>query len=198
VTKTPDFGLRRRKAAEFALARLRDAENALPKRFLAGGNIFDHVGLHDIGPQMLEEWSRRWRVDPYLRDQLEGGWDWGKIHENARRSELNHFAVSGSLDGSLLFMLCIGRLTHSSLVIRYLERIPSMPRDFSDRFGPMKGLAATCAFAAAEAYARINDRSELVLDQPLPGVVSCYESRHDFNWAPGSSGQRVLSRRISP
>jgi hypothetical protein len=194
---TPDYGLRRRKAAEFARADLLMKESAAPQPFRRVGNIFDHVGLQDIGAGVLQDWRRQWDVDTYLRDQKDGGWNWATMHAHTQRAHLNHFAVSAYLDGNFLFMLCIGRLTQATLVITHLERAPRLPKDFAERFGALRGLAATCAFAAAEAYARLSGRPALVLNQPLSGVVDYYIHQHGFAWAPGTSGELVLSRRVS-
>ena len=131
------------------------------------------IRLTEIDETALFAW-RQW----IRRDDRPGGWDWRAAHRSVR-SHLNRFEVA-IWSGYVLCGLAIGKASRgdSHLAIRLLEGNPAPAH-------PLKGKVAICALEAADRFARVLQKRQLRLIDPLPGALPTYQ-RLGFTVAPGN------------
>jgi hypothetical protein len=145
------------------LAGLIDAE-----RRLTSGNARVPIGpvwLSVIDERALLAWSGQWSGRP---DRV-GGWDW-RAQRRAAQSTLNRFELA-VWSGFTLCGLAIGKPSKgpSHLGIRLIEANPEASH-------PLKGYVAHCVTQAGLTYARLLEKRQLRLIDPLAGALPKYIS----------------------
>jgi hypothetical protein len=157
--------------------------------------VLQSISVTDIGRAEIEEWHQRWL--PHHASMRPGrvAWRWDEQLDHWRSKSWSYFAACAKLDG-ILFMLAIGRLNKNAVVVERVERVPVLPERLRSRLEGHQGLAATCAFTGAEAYAVATNRASVQLDDPLPERVDAFVTLHGFTWS-GATGKPVLQRSVS-
>jgi hypothetical protein len=142
--------------------------------------------LTSITRMVLSEWERSWA--PHAGDGARpGGWNWVQIAEAyTRYPDAFHLAI---WNGQTLCGLSAGRPSrgHHYLAVDFLEGSPT--------HHPLKGQVLPLTIAAAMAYGRALGATSLRLTNPLPGVVSLYESA-GFTLVWGQGSGPYCERRI--
>ncbi len=142
-------------------AALADAQQRLQARISASLGIPIELSLIDA--KALQAWQEQWKPRP----DRPGGWNW-REQRLRLTSTVSRFEVA-IWSGPLLCGLAIGKPSKGSshLAIQLLEGSPA-------EVHPLKGYVAECVAEAGISYARLLEKAQLRLIQPLPGALPTY------------------------
>jgi hypothetical protein len=133
------------------------------------------VRLSPLGEAALRAWETEW----VPRSGRPGGWNW-REQQLRLASTISRFDVA-IWSGPHLCGLAIGKPSKgpSHLAMQLLEGNPA-------EMHPLKGFVAECAVEAGINYARLLQKRQLRLIQPLPGALPTYR-RLGFKVEPESA-----------
>jgi hypothetical protein len=113
-------------------------------------------------------------------------WSWRVL---ARRP--THQVRTAIWHGDRLCGLMCGSAGEAAVVLRYLEGAP-------DSAHPLKGRVADIGVATAEVYAQAIGAPVLLLNDPIPALVTRFSARRGYGWMTEPSFRGYFGRKVMP
>lgn len=121
------------------------------------------VRLGLIGPEALEAFEQTWSSRPERRYP----WSWGRMVLDFRRLPTRFEVAVWS--GEVLCGLAVGEVRGTHVRVNYIEGSP-------DPEHPLKGKVVSAVLTASTTYARIVDRREVRLVDPVEAMIPRYRA----------------------